>query len=670
MCILYKDLFIFTASNNNKQMKKTVLTLLLSSPFWLFSQSIKDFKVNNPEASKAVMPTKAIEAQGPIGSVSAKSANVPKNKKTVNYNFIEIGTTYYDLQTNSSPGRRVMLNADGSVSAVWTTSPNVTSGYPDRGSGYNYSDGSNFLPSRGQKLESNGRSGWPNIMLLDDGTEGVLSHESNTGGFLFSKNSSKGSTAFTTGAAILDDVSELNVDRVPIWGRSVATNGKIHVISNYWSNVAGNVPVVVRNGVSSPTSYSRINQADGSIEVSHILLPGYDSTLYANGGGDSYAMDARGDVIAILIGGLGDPVSLWKSTDNGQNWTYTDVDNMPYKGVRRNAEMIISGDTVFTNDGSLDVMVDASGKVHAFYGRGRIVGGISDAGDSTFFFFPAQTAMMHWAEGDAAPAICGGMIDFDGDGTLTISSESFSSLDANSNLTGTLSSATRTGSTSLVTMPSASVDANGNLFVVYSAPTELDLHFLNANFRDILVSYSKDGGATWEGPQNITQARQLEDNFPCVAKASNDYLHLIWQQDLTPGTNLQNHSISAGTHPAEENKMMYAAIPISDILNDVIGQNTASSAKEPKKAEVFVVSQNQPNPFTETSDVIIYLREGGALSLTVTDILGNVINQGDLGLLGAGNHTISIDAKGLTSGVYFYTLSTKDHSVTKKMQVN
>ena len=219
-------------------------------------------------------------------------------------------------------------------------------------------------------------------------------------------------------------------------------------------------------------------------------------------------------------------------------------------------------------------------------------------------------------------------------------------------------------------MPSASVDANGNLYVVYSAPTELDLHFLNANFRDILVSYSKDGGATWRGPQNLTQGRQMEDNFPCVAKASNDYLHLIWQQDLTPGTNLQNHSISAGTHPAEENKMMYAAIPISDILNDVIGQNTASAPNTSKKAEVFVVSQNQPNPFTETSDVIIYLREGGALSLTVTDILGNVVNQGNLGLLGAGNHTISIDAKGLTSGVYFYTLSTKDHSVTKKMQVN
>ena len=116
--------------------------------------------------------------------------------------------------------------------------------------------------------------------------------------------------------------------------------------------------------------------------------------------------------------------------------------------------------------------------------------------------------------------------------------------------------------------------------------------------------------------------------------------------------------------------MMYAAIPISDILNDVIGQNTASSAKEPKKAEVFVVSQNQPNPFRGTSDVIIYLRSNSTMTLTVTDMLGNVVNQGDLGVMSAGNHTVTIDANGLSSGMYFYTLTTEDHSITKRMQVN
>jgi hypothetical protein len=649
-------------------MKKTVLTILLSLPFLLFAQSVKTYLVNDgKEAAQPATAVKAIDAQSPIGEALPASAYTPKAKKTVNYSFVELGTTYYDLQTNSSPGRRIILRSDGSVSAVWTTSPDAGTGYPGRGSGYNYSDGTSFLPSRGQKIESAGRSGWPSIMDLDNGKERIIAHETNTGGFLVSTNDAKGSTAFTTGSAILDDETEVNVNRVPIWSRSVASNGKIHLICNYWSSTTENVPVVIRNGVSSPTTYSRMDQ-DGTIEVAHMMLPGYDSTLYETGGGDSYAIDAKGNTVAIVTGGLGDPVSLWKSTDNGTTWTYTDVDSVKYRGSRRYQEMFLTGDTMDTNDGSLDVMIDASNKVHVFYGGSRVLE--TDTTVDGNSFFPGTARMMHWKEGDAAPRVCGNMIDRDGDNALTISPETTSTLDANGNLTGTLLSATRTGNTSLVTMPTASSDANGNLFVAYSAPSEFDLHFLNANFRDILVSYSTDGGETWNGPQNITQAQQLEDNFPCVAKTSNEFLHLVWQQDATPGTNLQNHSASAGTHPVDVNRMMYAAVPIADILGDVLGQNLLSTEDVDKKAEVFVVSQNQPNPFTGSADVIIYLRKNSNVNLTITDVLGNVVNRGNLGALNAGNHTVSIDASALSSGMYFYTLSTGDHSVTKKMQVN
>jgi hypothetical protein len=65
----------------------------------------------------------------------------------------------------------------------------------------------------------------------------------------------------------------------------------------------------------------------------------------------------------------------------------------------------------------------------------------------------------------------------------------------------------------------------------------------------------------------------------------------------------------------------------------------------------------------------VYLRSNSSVTLTVTDILGNVVNQGNLGVMSAGNHTVTLDANGLTSGMYFYTLTTEDHSVTKKMQV-
>jgi hypothetical protein len=46
-----------------------------------------------------------------------------------------------------------------------------------------------------------------------------------------------------------------------------------------------------------------------------------------------------------------------------------------------------------------------------------------------------------------------------------------------------------------------------------------------------------------------------------------------------------------------------------------------------------------------------------------------VLNQGDLGVMNAGNHKLSIDANGLSSGMYFYTIATPEHHVTKRMQV-
>jgi len=654
-------------------MKKTLLTALLSTPFLLFAQNqMKELPVPNGNSVKVSKnEIQVINDETPEGLVQGSSDFAKKTKKAKNFTSVVLGSTFYDLQTNSSPGRRIVLHDDGTISAVWTTSPDAGTGYPNRGSGYNYFDGSNWLAARDNKIETSGRTGWPSIMLLDDGRERIMAHESGTGGFISSTSSAKGAVDFTsTTAAIFDDETEVNVDRVPIWNRSVATGGKVHTISNYWASEDAGIAVVTRNGVNSPTTYSRWDVNGDTADVAHMMLPGYDSTLYENGGGDSYAIDARGNTIAILIGGLGDPVSLWKSTDNGENWTYTDVDQFPFKGPRRDEELTLAGDTVFTNDGSVDVMIDPNGDVHAFYGRGRVVGGLDDAGDTTFFFFPAQTAIMHWKEGDTEPKIAGSAHDQNGDGTFDVSTETFQSLDANGNVPSGLLSAARTGATSLVTMPSASADANGNLFLTYSSPVEGSLHFLNANFRDIYVTYSTDGGATWNAPQNITQDGTVESNFPCAAKISNDFLHVIWQEDATPGTALQNHSAAAGSHPNDIGTMNYAAVPVTDIINDVLGNDVKTSVNDlDRDAEVFVVSQNQPNPFNGTSEVIIYLRDASPLTLTVTDMLGNVLNTGDLGTLGRGNHTVTIDGSNLSAGMYFYTISSNQNSVTKRMQV-
>ena len=88
-----------------------------------------------------------------------------------------------------------------------------------------------------------------------------------------------------------------------------------------------------------------------------------------------------------------------------------------------------------------------------------------------------------------------------------------------------------------------------------------------------------------------------------------------------------------------------------------------------KESKVFVVSQNQPNPFSDITNVVIYMRAGSDLTCTVTDATGKVVSTQDMGFKGAGNHDISIDGTDLTSGVYFYTLKSKDSEVTKKMQI-
>ncbi len=653
-------------------MKKTLLIVLLSAPILLLAQSgVKVLNVSNTNNT----PVEKTIAIDPIGSkpdqIQIKTTADAKTKKEQNFTGVELGKTFYDLQTNSSPGRRIVLHADGTISAVWTASPTDASGFPNRGTGYNYFDGTDWLTDRDTRIESTLRTGWPSIMTLEDGSDAIMAHESNTGGFALSKNGSAGSTSFTTSSsAILDDVSQVGINRVPIWNRSVATNGKIHTISNYWFSDANNVPLVTRNGVGSPTTYSRWNIAEDKAEVEHIILPGYDSTLYTSGGGDSYAIDARDSIIAILIGGFADPVSLWKSTNNGETWTYTDVDQLQYKGLAGAKAALAALDTFNSNDGSLDVIIDNEGVVHAYWGLCRALGSVSTTtGDTGYSGFLTSASLVHWKEGDTETQLIGGAVDRNGNGQLDFNSETFASLGEGSVVPNGLSSAARVGNTNLVTMPSASVDAEGNLFVIYSSPIEDQLHFLLANFRDIHVMYSTDGGDTWGDPQNITQNATLEDNFPCAAKMADDFLHLVYQEDETPGTFLQNHSPANGTHFNDLNTIKYAAVPTSDIMSDLLGNDVLTSVKEANQAKIFVVSQNQPNPFTGTSDVIIYLREGSDVTITVSDVLGNIVNEGNVGRLGAGNHTVTLDANGLTAGMYFYTLSTRDHSVTKKMQV-
>ncbi|MCZ2130517.1 MAG: T9SS type A sorting domain-containing protein [Bacteroidia bacterium] len=562
-------------------------------------------------------------------------------------------------------GKRVILYPDGTISAVWTTA--TDNAFANRGTGYNHNDKTNWMTvadGATPRIETK-RTGWPSIALIGGNKEVIIAHSAEDGGFIMSTNSVIGNTAFTQQAILTQ--TKLR----PLWAR-IGTDGLnyIHVISNYADSSAPSDPPAPKvNGIKAPMTYSRSSDGGQTWDFEHTLLPGYDSTRWAYGGGDNYAIDVRDSIVAIVTGRLGTDVSLWKSYDNGTTFTHYFVDSLANAPLKQGT---LALDTPFCSDGTMDVLIDANGKCHVWYGLGRVLK--TDSTDDSYSFFPGTAGLMYWNEGTTEPGIIayGAMFDRDQDGGYSIEKGTYWNLE-NGNIPSDIYSVARLGNTSVLRQPSAGIDADGNLYVAFSMPVEGALDDNSLNYRAIYIMYSKDGGATWHGPQCLTKILNKENDFPSIARRVNEYVHLIFQQDDIPGTNLANNSASANNHPISENgnDIMYAAIPKQDVLDSIVGNLWSLNVQEIKNnSQVFVVSQNVPNPFSGQTDITIYLNGyTPVLNVEVKDLTGKIVISNKVTNLNQGNHVITLDGTNLSSGVYFYTLTAGNNTITRKMIV-
>lgn len=649
-------------------MKKPLLLALSLLPALAFAQlqGESNFVQLAPAKQEAVPAEKKVLTEiTPAMNPNNPAYYAAKKGKTDGVTFIQVGRTFYDLQTNASAARRVYLHNDGTVSVTWTTAPEATANFPLRGSGWNYNGGSSFIRQgdiNGDRVETY-RAGWPSIGILPNGQEYLIAHDATNGGFRIAKNVSKGSDVWTTGPAILTYAG----GQRPIWNRTVNNGNSMHMVCNFSdSSSPGDPRVISLNGVRGPMLYSRSLDGGATWDKANTILPGYDSTRILTGGGDSYSIDINGNTVAIVVGGLGDDVTMWKSTDNGTTFTRIIVDSFPYAPFNG---LKLALDTPQTNDGTVDVVIDNNGNCHVFWGVSRVLD--DDTTDNgAYSFFPATALLAYWSESSGLSQGIGGVIDEDLNNTLDIEPGTWSALQSGQ-VPSSLGNVARNGNTSLVTMPSAGVDAQGRIFVTYSAPREKDVSIDNVNCRDVYIVYSEDGGANWSDPQNVTQGQFLEDAFPTIARRVDDFVHLTWQRDETPGTNLQNNATGGNNQPIVENQIMYAAVPVAKIVNDEIGQGPGVGLERIAEgnAEIFHVSQNYPNPFSNETTVIVYLTETTEVVLTVSNLLGQTVIQKNLGVFQAGNSEILIDASGLSAGAYTYTLSTGTYSAGNKMIV-
>jgi len=603
--------------------------------------------------------------------------NVVKSSAAYDFNFVDrssirrsnavikVGVSKYDLQTNGSVARRVILHSDGTVSMAWTTS--FQDNFSDRGTGYKYittANGQwfNATPLVTARVESV-RTGWPCIGVLANGNEFTLGHIAEEGGWARAENTGKG-TAFTqTNASVNDD----GIYK-PIWGRMANVGDNVYLIASYTdSSAVGEARFKTVQGIQAPMTYSKSNDGGKTWPISHVLLPGYDSTRYTTGGGDQYSIDARDSFVVICVTDLLEDLAIWKSSDYGVTFTKTIVDSFNYAPYSAKKLML---DTPITHDGTTSVVIDKNGYVHLAWALGRVLD--TDTTDASYSFFPGTAGIAYWNEQTNTTQLIATSIDMDVDntGAYEFMRGNTANLESGSLPSG-LNHVARIGNTSIMTMPSIGLDNAGGVYVSFSAVVENDFDEIwGLNLRDAFIVYSSDNGANWAKPLNASQLTQKEVAFPSIAKDVNDYVHFQFQVDIIPGTNLQNNATVASNHPIQNNDICYMALPVSQIIAASIDQG-AVKVEDIAQSKVFVVSQNSPNPFTGSTEVTIYLSNPSPLNVTITNVAGQIVKSFATSELNSGNHKVEIDASSLQAGVYLYTMSASNgETVTKKMVVN
>lgn len=83
---------------------------------------------------------------------------------------------------------------------------------------------------------------------------------------------------------------------------------------------------------------------------------------------------------------------------------------------------------------------------------------------------------------------------------------------------------------------------------------------------------------------------------------------------------------------------------------------------------MFKLEQNKPNPATGITSIYFETPAYGKVKFTLIDLVGQVLEIQDISVE-PGRHQIELDAKKLTSGIYYYSVEQDGHRLVKKMVV-
>lgn len=551
-----------------------------------------------------------------------------------------IGLTRYDLQSNYSMGQRIYLFPDNTLSATFTYGM-FDPGFSDRGTGYNYHNGSSWGPFPTQRIESM-RTGWPSIAPYGANGEVVVSHMAAASEWylIVAKRENKGTGAWTENILYGPDGAA-----GMLWPRMVTAgenNDVIHVIA--LTTPTGNGGTVYE-GMDGAIVYSRSTDGGETWDIENVVLPGMGGDEYPGFSADTYGWAAPvGDVLAFSVSVGRTDGFIMKSTDGGDTWEkmlfYESLDNFMDGSVEYG--------TIGGTDGFHACVIDDNGMVHVAVGRQVH----NVPGDGSFYYFPYSNGLLYWNETMPAmdTTIIGSeILDPSGVAEGYLLAELF-----DDGVNELLELETPNYFASLSSMPQLVFDHD--LKILYCFYSAITLGYDNGmmNYRHIWLRWSDDYGQTWSPYTDLNDnfLNMFNENvYPSASPTINEYVHIIYQTDNSPGG-----AVRGENHPYNDNNITYLTVGKKVGLNEAV-------------ANVVGLEQVYPNPAQGMVNVVVNVDRPVKADVSLVNMLGQEVVTTTTYLGYAGAHQLRFDVSDLKTGIYFVRVKAGNSSVARKLVV-
>ena len=613
------------------------------------------YKIKNGDVS-SVTPKNMVSGYETLSNLITNTNPNTIATKLMSMDEVLIGTTTYDLQSNASVDNRLIRHNDGTISATWTMSAQYASAYSDRGTGYNFYDGSSWDSSPTSRLESS-RGGWPSMLTTGSGKEIAITHNTDNGYLLMTHRPQVGSG--TWDEQIISSMDSNGVYTDIIWNRAVSggANGEsIHMVGVIAPSGLGGS---IWNGLDGALVYYRSQDGGVTWDIKDMQLPTLDTTKYLGFNGDDYAIAAEGETVVIAYFGDLDDSVLLKSTDNGNTWTSTVFLDFPVDKYATDSGIDLDGDgimdSVYSTDGAGTVLLDNNGSAHVFFGNMRLLD--ADLSDGNTSYFGGTSGIIYWNENmgpdDYAnnpisspslwysnlPQMIAFAQDLDGDGIL--------------NYVGI-----PTYYLSLDCMPSAGIDNQGNIFVTYSSLME-NIDQGSQNFRHVHAIKSMDGGTTWSVPKDVTPHDVWSGAQECVFarmdRNVDDKIRLIYQKDFEPGL-----AVRGDEDIIDLNEIIYLELDTTEL---------SSSSTSVINNDIKIDFSVYPNPANEKITLEFISHTSNKINISITNILGEEIKNYSINSI-MGTNRYNIDLDDIKNGIYFLNFNNKTLEYIEKIIIS